>query len=279
MLRVDPSLFSNVITAVQRTGSLTGGSVRGLPNGVVIEGLKGINSFGSDVSEAQKEFQLGRVRSSLERIKQIESLFNGIAGRWNASVGSVISSARHGRQQLSIQKLNEVKSAQTKMQQLTGPASKAFQDLVSALEHAVAMEGRTQAEERQAEEQKQKLADEQAESQPESQEGETPSGDGEHDEDTPDINLLGQFRDNYRFGAKLEIRKGKDNKARVVPALEKDKFYFVAGFDPPRVVRVRQIEPKSMLVFDPQLASEIPLDAKKIRALILSGIWALRSKN
>lgn len=277
MLRVDPSLFSNVITAVQRTGSLTGGSVRGLPNGVVIEGLKGINSFGSDISEAQKEFQLGRVRSSLERIKQIESLFNGISGRWNASVGSVISSARHGRQQLSIQKLNEVKSAQTKMQQLTGPASKAFQDLVSALEHAVAMEGRTQAEERQAAEQEQKLADEQAESQPESQEGE--SSDGGPDEDTPDINLLGPFRDNYRFGAKLEIRKGKDNKARVVPALEKDKFYFVAGFDPPRVVRVRQIESKSMLVFDSQLASEISLDATKIRALILSGIWALRSKN
>ena len=55
MISVEPALFSNIIITVQRTNSLAGGSVSGLPNGVVIEGLKGVSSFGSDISEAQKE--------------------------------------------------------------------------------------------------------------------------------------------------------------------------------------------------------------------------------
>ena len=147
MISVEPALFSNIIITVQRTNSLAGGSVSGLPNGVVIEGLKGVSSFGSDIAEAQKEYELGRIRSALDRIRQIETQFNGIAGRWSAQVNQVVSSARQGRQQLSIQKLNEVKNAQTKMQQLVGPASKSFQDLVCAMEHAVSSEGRVNTDE------------------------------------------------------------------------------------------------------------------------------------
>ncbi len=274
MLRVDPSLFANVVTSVQRTGNLTGGSVRGLPNGVVIEGLKGVNSFSSDIAEAQKEFRLGRVRSALERVKQMETQFNGIAGRWNASVGSVISSARQGRQQLSIQKLNEVKSAQTKMQQLTGPASKAFLDLVSALEHAVAMEGR-ETEDFKAD------ADDRTDSDTVEVSNDPDGADSsvERADDTPDHNLLSSFAENYDYGARLEIRKEAGKKARIVPRLEKDQFYFFAGLDPPRVVRVRELKRQSVIVFDTRVSCELLIEADELKELIGEGIWILAAKN
>lgn len=274
MLQVDPAHFANVATAVLRTGSLTGGAVRGLPGGAVVEGLKGINSFASDVNEAKKEFELGRVRSSLERVKQMESMFNGIASRWNGTVGSLISSTRQGRQKLPLQKLNELKNAQTKMQQLIGPASKAFQDLVTALEHAVTLEGHQQSED---------AIDQTTESEPTEHDAAkdappTPSPAGRSDdseEDTPERDLLGRFSSNYRYGRKLQLRRGADKKARIVPPLEKDKFYFVVGLDPPRVVRMRELNPKAILVFDTHLSCESLIEARELAELIKQGMWIL----
>src|SRR6056297_2648987 len=141
MLRVDPSLFSNVVTAVQRTGHLPGGAVRGLPGGVSVEGLRGVDSFASEIADAKKEFELGRVHSSLQRVRQLEMQFGSIVGRWNATVSTVVASARQGKQGLSLQKLQEVKNAQAKMRSLTSPATKTFRDLVTALEHYVAAGG------------------------------------------------------------------------------------------------------------------------------------------
>ena len=269
MLHVDPAHFANVINAVQRTGSLTGGAVRGLPGGAVVEGLKGINSFGSDINDAKKEFELGRVRTALERIKQIESQFNGIAGRWNGTVGSLISSARQGRQQLSLQKLNELKNAQTKMQQLTGPASKAFQDLVAALEHAVSIDGReTKGDATLADVGEPTNTDDQ----------DTPAVGSVLDankETTPDPDLLGRFATDYRYGPKLQLKLNSDEKAKVVPSLEKNKLYFFAGLDPPRVVRLRKLDSKAVLVFDTLHSRDSLIDSRELVELIKKGIWAL----
>ena len=278
MITVEPSLFSNIIITVQRTSSLTGGSVTGLPNGIVIEGLKGANSFSSDVAEAQKEFQLGRVRSALDRIRQIETLFNGIVGRWNGQVGQVISSARQGRQQLSIQKLNEVKNAQTKMQQLTGPASKSFQDLASALEHAVSMEGRSPADES-ADLETEDTKPEDTAKKSTASESQTPHTKTTElhaqSVETPDVNLLGSYMTNYRFGQKLVIKKGSDNVARLDPRLETDKFYFASGFDPPRVFRVRELKRGSVVLYDPLQGGEVLLEGTVLKAQIRQGIWSL----
>ena len=147
MQHVDPSLFSNVVAAVQRTNSLPGGAVRGLPGGMVIEGLQGASAFGSDIAEAKKELELGRVHAALARVRQVEAQFSGMAGRWSGNVSSIISSTQQGKQKLPLQKLNEAKNAQAKMQQLLGPATKAFRDLTSALDQAVASMGHTAEEE------------------------------------------------------------------------------------------------------------------------------------
>ena len=147
MIKVERALFSNVISAVQRTANLPGGGVRGIPGGVVIKGLDGVASFGADIQEAQKEYEKGRIRTSLERVRQLDAQFQGISSRWESTANNVLSSARSGTDQIPMQKLNEVKNAQTKMAQLTRPAAKAFQDLVTALETAVANEGREQADE------------------------------------------------------------------------------------------------------------------------------------
>lgn len=292
MITVEPALFSNIIITVQRTSSLTGGSVSGLPNGIVIEGMKGTSSFGSDIAEAQKEYELGRIRSALDRVRQIETQFNGIAGRWNAQVGQVISSARQGRQQLSIQKLNEVKNAQTKMQQLAGPASKSFQDLVSALEHAVSMEGRD------SEATSSDLGIDQvnpARGQSrnpvkgiaQQDESEVTADQPAHQrttkinapqEETPDLNLLGSYMTHYRFGEKLTIQKGPDNVARVVPRLEKGRFYFANGFDPPRVFRVRELQQGSVLLYDPMQGGEVLLESSELKVQLQHGIWSLAPK-
>ena len=241
MISVEPALFSNIIINVQRTSSLAGGSVSGLPNGIVIEGLKGVSSFGSDIAEAQKEYELGRIRSALDRIRQIETQFNGIAGRWTAQVNQVVSSARQGRQQLSIQKLNEVKNAQTKMQQLAGPASKSFQDLVCALEHAISSEGRDASEDanESAPPETETTAD--SDNSPESttaseSTGELASNSTENAQRTdnagnrentgsqetePDANLLGSYMTNYRFGTKLSSRRAKTMYPGFSPSLNR----------------------------------------------------------
>ena len=293
MISVEPALFSNIIITVQRTNSLSGGSVSGLPNGVVIEGLKGVSSFGSDISEAQKEYELGRIRSALDRIRQIETQFNGIAGRWTAQVNQVVSSARQGRQQLSIQKLNEVKNAQTKMQQLVGPASKSFQDLVCALEHAVSSEGRESTQD--SAESTSTVTDattttnstpalepsdsDQDSSIESSAEGVQDARRTEEVIPAPDADLLGSYISNYRFGDMLVVKKGEDKVSRLVPRLEKNKFYFACGFEPPRVFRVRDIQRGKVILYDTILGEDVLLDSSELKTQIRHGIWSLRPKN
>ncbi len=270
MLQVDPSLFSNVVLTVQRTARLTGGAVRGLPNGVVIDGLQGVSSFGSDIAEAQKEFELGRVRSALDRVRQIEVQFNGITGRWSSTVGTVISTARQGRQQLPIQKLNEVKNAQAKMQQLTGPASKAFRDLISALEHAVSSEGHaTDDATGGPTEDNHEAADIHEEALDEKRQS------GGIDDEQPALGLLGVFSQHYGFGAKLRLQKGEDNKNRIVPQLEQDQYYFLAGSDPPQVVCIGKLQRQSVLVHDAGGSNERQIEAPELKALIQQGVWLL----
>lgn len=273
MIQVDPSHFSNVITTVQRTGSLPGGAVRGLPNGMVIDGLQGIGSVASDVADAQKEFRLGRAGTALERIRQLATQFNGTAGRWDSTVGSLISSARQGRGQLSSQKLNEAKNAQARMRQLTAPASKALQDLITALEYAVT-DGQesptTPIEEPASESSKQiDLATDSKEVSVLAQSTVAAK------DDVPDSGALGSFAANYRFGTKLQLQRSADKKVHVVPKLEKDKFYFVAGVDPPRVIRVRELQQKAITVFDTLQSTEVKIEVRELSGLIKQGIWIL----
>ena len=280
MLRVDPSLFSNVVSAVQRTSSLPGGAVRGLPGGAVIEGLPGVNSFGSDIADAKKEFELGRVHSALDRVRQIETQFNGVAGRWNGTVGSIISSTRQGNQKLPLQKLNEAKTAQTKMQQLTGPAIKAFRDLTLALEHAISehaiSEQAISAEGRPAEDDDESGVTEAA---PDKHELPETTRDTKSEGDAPDIDLLGNYATNYRFGPKLRPHQGPDGKTRVEPKIQPDKFYFLRGFEPPRVVRIREVRRQAVLVFDTDQLREVLIETSELKKLMASGIWILESKS
>lgn len=278
MQQVDPSHFTNVILAVQRTARLTGGAVRGLPGGLVIDGLQGVSSFGSDIAEAQKEFELGRIQSSLTRVRQIEMQFQGIAGRWGSTVTTIIATAKQGRQQLPAQKLNEVKAAQGKMQQLISPAEKAFRDLVSALEHAVSSEGHHGDDEqkhvtdnhddRATEENDQEIT---IASQTETINADDPVG------EQPDRDLLGSFASKYRFGAKLQLRKDADNKTHIRPPLEDHRFYFVSGYSPPRVIRLRQRFRQSILVYDTLQSCERQIDGSDLKKLINQGMWLLVS--
>lgn len=276
MIRVDAALFSNVSSAVQRTANLTGGSVRGLPNGIVIEGLKGVTSFSADLADAYKEFKLGRRRVALERVKQIEMQFNGLASRWNGTVGSLISSARTGKQGLSIQKLNEVKGAQSKMVQLTGPATKCFRDLVTALEHEVAFEGHDEVPES-------SLIASQAPAEADANQSdsgtdlsdaakrELPGSDVDPDD-------LGRFADNYSVGPKLRIERGSKGAARVVPGLAEGKFYFCKGTDPPTVIRIRELERSGVMILDTGRSQERLVDSRTLKTWIESGMWLLESR-
>ncbi|EMI55263.1 hypothetical protein [Rhodopirellula sallentina] len=279
MIRVDPILFSNVSTAIQRTANLTGGAVRGLPNGIVIEGLKGINSFNSEMAEAQKEFNQGRVQSSLQRVRQMEMTFNGIAGRWNSTVGSIVTSARQGKNNLSIQKLNEVKNAQAKMQQLTGPVTKTFRDLITALDHAVSNEDDKSDAQHTIDSPPQSDA-------PASNETESESADRQvrvdgataHREETPDPNLLERFAEKYQYGPRLRVEAGADGKARVRPKIESGQFYFMQGIDPPAVVRVRDVQRQSVIVFDSRRSLEVAIDSGELKRLLREGIWLLQPR-
>lgn len=135
MPRTNVSHFSHVLAAIQRTTKIPGGEVRGLPNGRSISGLQGTQSFANELSEAQREFEQHRVRAAVERVKQMEIQFNVLAGRWDASVGALIADIRQGKQLKNLEKLKELKAAQVRMQQLFSPVRKAFQDLVTALDH------------------------------------------------------------------------------------------------------------------------------------------------
>jgi len=284
MLRVDTILFSNVTTSIQRTANLTGGAVRGLPGGNVIEGLKGINSFQSEMAEAQKEFHQGRLSSALARVRQMEMNFNGIAGRWNGSVGSILSAARSGKMNLSLQKLNEVKNAQAKMQQLTGPVNKTFRDLISALDHAAMSDtssGPTPAAEERSENEdnanedsvtKESAAEESNTDTKDSDASPSPTS------DAPDPNLLGDFAGKYVYGAKLRVRKDAAGKARLEPKLEKGGFYFFQGWQSPGVIRIREIHRQNVVVFDPRRGTELSIDPAETKRLIQAGIWRLEPR-
>lgn len=272
MLRVDPVLFSNVATAVQRTGNLTGGGVRGLPGGVVIEGLQGVGSFAADLTDAQMEFKLGRIHSAAQRVRQLEMQFNGIVGRWNATANGVITAARQGKQNLPLQKLNEVKNAQSKMGQLTRPANKAFRDLISALEHAIASADDATTEE--------PLPDSDSPTEPQRDDSvaakETPQPAPPPVPQHPDLQLLGRFAEKYRYGEQLKIQRGDDGKSRISPKFEIGKFYLLEGLVPPTVVRVRELKHQEMLVFDPQQSRELLLSAIELKMLLRKGIWLLK---
>ncbi len=249
MLQIDSSLFSNVILTVQRTSRLAGGAIQGLPGGVVIDGLQGVNSFGSDIAEAQKEFEMGRTQSCLARVKQIEMQFSGISGRWSSTVGNIISTAKQGNQKLSIQKLNEVKNAQTKMQAMTSPAHKAFRDLIMALESAVSVS---------------------------SHKNDSDPNEGLPQEapvETPNLRRLGSFSAKYVFGEKLELKRGVDKKLRVNPGIEKDNFYYLVGLD--RVVGVLEVDRATLQVFDYDESAEREVDSGELKDWIRQGIWLL----
>lgn len=256
MIQLDVSHFSNVVGAVQRTASLTGGAVRGLPGGVVIDGLPGVSSFASSISEAQKEFQLGRTRTSLERIKQLENQFNGLSGRWNATVMSVISGARQGRQAIPQQKLNEVKNAQTRMQQLMGPANKAFRDLVTALEHEITMEGYDSKDD---------------ESESEEPKPTTKSFDGQQTQQE----WLGEFASSHQFLDKLQLRRGEDRKVRIFPTLQTGQLYYFGSAEPSGTLRLVKTNAKSVLVEHPNSCAQQDIDASELISLIKNGVWLL----
>lgn len=289
VLRVDKALFSNVVTAVQRTANLPGGAVRNLPGGASIEGMKGVESFSAEVADAKKEFELGRVHNSLARIRQIEMQFNSIAGRWNAQAGGVLASARQGKQAVPLQKLNEVKNAQAKMRQLTAPATKSFRDLITALEHTVASQGDAEKdpskEVRATDEQSTSTATarsstRQAIRNEDAADEEQPSAsqqsvDAAPKEEVPGLSLLGKFADKYRFGPKLQVKVGDNRKRHLSPKLEQGRFYFVQGMQPPTVVRVREIRSQAVLVYDALHGNETLIDSFRLRTLLGRGIWLL----
>lgn len=294
MLRVDTALFSNVVTAVQRTGNLPGGAVRGLPNGVSIEGLKGVDSFAAAVADAKREFELGRIHNAAQQVRQLETNFNSIAGRWNATVTTIVSSARQGRNQLPLQKLNEVKNAQSKMRQVTSPATKAFRDLITALEHVIANGGdsdvgsdgdggepkagsqdeandHSAATETATDEATAKVTEQATElsarSTKSSGQPTLPTG--------LSLEMLGKFADKYQYGPRLAMRTSDSGKRYLSPKLEEGKFYFFKGLDPPGVIRVREIQTQAILVFDALSAQETRMSAAQLQVLLGDGIWLL----
>ena len=259
-------------------GICPAGGVRGLPGGAVLGGLQGVGAFSSDIQDAQKEFEKGRVRSALERIRQIEGHFQGIAGRWNSMATTIVSGARTGSQQISIQKLNEVKSAQAKMNQLTRPASKSLQDLVTALEHALTNLGREDASDEPVDSEDSAENAQQSDDSAETKKDNQRSLTDDESSDKPNEDLLGQFAMNYVFGDKLKLAKRSDGKVRIVPALEENKFFFFAGTEPPRVFRIREVARNSIIVFDPRIATESMMDQNELKSMLRSGIWKLEPK-
>ncbi|KAA5539167.1 hypothetical protein FYK55_24925 [Roseiconus nitratireducens] len=253
MIQLETAHFSNLIGAVQRTASLTGGAVRGLPNDVVVDGLPGVQSFPSSIADAQKEFELGRPGAALERIRQLETSFSSIVSRWNSTVSSIISGAKQGRQAVPAAKLNEVRNAQTRMQTLVGPATKAFRDLLTALEHEITMEGR-------------RRLDAGEESSPET--AATAS-----DHAVPD--LPEPFSDNYQVGPQLRLQRGEDKKIRVTPPFQPGSFYLLIGVDGDRVVRIEKLQKASLAVYDFALGDHTVIDEKPLIEQLKRGIWSV----
>ena len=283
MIQVDRALFSNAMSALSRTGNLPGGGVRGLPGGAVLGGLQGVSSFSSDIQDAQKDFEKGRVRSALERIRQIEAHFQNISSRWNSTATTIVSGARTGSQQISIQKLNEVKSAQAKMNQLTRPASKSLQDLVTALEHALTNLGRddeSAVSDDSDDDEALAASDAKKKEEQTAADAKNAASLAARDEssNTPNEDLLGQFAMNYVFGDKLKPTRRSDGKVGIEPALEENKFFFFSGAEPPRVFRIREVARNSIVVFDPHIAAESMMDEKELKLMLRNGIWKLEAR-
>ena len=255
MIQLEAAHFSNLIGAVQRTGSLTGGAVRGLPNDVVIDGLAGVQSFASSIADAQKEFMLGRSHSALERIRQLDTQFGSIVSQWNSTVQQVISGAKQGRQAVPAAKLNEVRNAQTRMQTLIGPATKAFRDLITALEYEITMEGRRSTE--QGDEPPDVASD---------------SSDGQTAETPP---LPEPFDKRYEIGPRLVLERGANNKTHVVPAFQPQSFYLLAGDEGARVIRLDELQKASLSAYDFAASDNVFIEGNALVNQLQRGIWLL----
>ena len=298
VLQVDPSLFTNAAGAIMRSSSLTGGAIGGLPGGVTVAGLQGVSSMGSDIAEAQKEFELGRPHTALQRARQIDSMYSAVAGRWTATVAGLVGASRRGDRGMSAQKMNELKSAQVKMQQLIGPAQKAMRDLITALEHHITNAETTDAETTDAETSKNKDGDDDKsgddvatpsptpnpsassaanDDSPSGVKDDSPSGEAatSDDQGLPDADLLGNFAANYRFGERLTIRKSPRGKLTVTPSIDPDRFYFLAGGDPPRVVRIRERSRSSVVAYDTHRGRDVTMNSDELKRHIKSGLWQL----
>lgn len=142
-LEIDMALFLNVITSVQRTANLRGGEIQGLPNAQVIRGLSGVGSIPSAINEAKVSAEQNDFKKALDTVRLQSNAFESIVSRWVADVSRIASQGRMpGRNQMSMQKIQEVTSARTNMQQATSPASRAFQNLIQALEQAYTIQSR-----------------------------------------------------------------------------------------------------------------------------------------
>ncbi len=252
MIQLETAHFSTLTGTIQRTSGLPGGAIRGLPGGVVVDGLPGVAAFASSIADAQKEFQLGRVRVALERIRQLETGFNGIASRWNATTTSVITHARQGRNEIGLPRLNELKNAQIRMQQLIRPAEKAFRDLVTALEHEIAMEGR-QAD----------------------QDEDHPT-DVDRDEGVAkEPNVPAEFAERFTLGEKLKLKSDPDGKTRVSPALRRDACYLIRGTQEHRVAVLDKLTNRTLMFRELGDGTLHQLGPDKIVLLLNNGVWQL----
>ncbi|SMP63474.1 hypothetical protein SAMN06265222_10885 [Neorhodopirellula lusitana] len=255
MVRVDAILFSNVTTAIQRTGNLTGGAIRGLPNGMVVGGLDGLQSLGAEMAEVQKDVRKGQIGSALSRVRQMEMQFNGAKGRWNGMVGSMITGARSGRQNLSMQKLNELKNAQGKMTQLTGPVNKTFRDLIYALDHAQATGGPDEN----AGQDENTGQDEKAGQDENTAEANSPEDSAEiatepkrasevtAAESTAPVSTE-RIPAGFERGVQLKIVRDGDQRNHIEPKLVAGQTYLIEQADSSRVVRITEIRQKSIWI-------------------------------
>jgi hypothetical protein len=203
----------------------------------------------------------------------LEVKFNGIAGRWNSSVGAMISDIRQGKQLKNLEKLKELKAAQIRMQQLILPARKAIQDLIAVLDHDAVNMYHNVSDWPSHRSSEMTKNDAEAGNGTDSSSEADPLATGR--ERTPGQLALRAFAANYRYGSKLQLTRAGNAKARVVPAFQPGSFYMVGGWDPPRVVRIREMMPDCILVFDTFRAREAIIATDQLTGLIEQGIWVL----
>jgi hypothetical protein len=259
-----------------------------LPNGASIEGLKGVDSFAAAIADAKREFELGRIHNAAQQVRQLENQFNSIAGRWNAQVATIVAGARQGRQQLPLQKLNEVKNAQSKMRQVTSPASKTFRDLITALEQVIAAgpesseESTSESISESTEESKSEstlessvMPKQESELKTESKSNSSPSNSSPSLPPGMTAEMLGRFADKYQFGPRLVVKTSDNGKQYLSPKLEENQFCFFKGLDPPTVVRIREIQSQSIVILDATSGEENRLSTMQLKRLLSRGIWLL----